>query len=248
MIKAQIVLRARSQLYRYVRDVTTDTYGVSEQYYGYRGNARRKLNLTRNNISSSMDTGLERNKVYSFRVGVNGGDVQEYTFSFQEREGVNRFGVNKFISYFDLLAAINGKANSAFSLKYDDYDRNQEGLYFIAGGRQAGTTIVVEDGTGENPLFASLEHFDSVGDLIESDNFFDQTDAGQIKADFDALSASVLEDDYVMFPESGGSTDELVRINHDNPEGLVINKVKCLVVENLNVVENVVNVRENHFG
>ena len=237
MIQAQISIRMRGQLYRYTRDVVNDTFGKNGLYYGYRGNARRKLVLSQRNISSSANSGLERGIVYSFRVGVNGGTIEDYKVSFQgdKREP---------ITFFDLMRSIAGKS-SDFDFIWEDYERENEGFYFIANGVQANTSIVVEDGNGPNPLFANLNLFEEISDEFASDNFFDQTDAGQIKADFDALTTS-LEDDtqhFLSFPESGGATNLLVRPNNESKGALVFNQLARHVVENLHVVEIVKNTR-----
>lgn len=245
MIRSAISIRVKGQIYRYVRDVVIASpggiTGVGSQYYAYRGNARRKLNLTRNNITDSMDTGLQPKVAYDFRVTTQGLAQTAFTVMF------NPMDSQQPITYFDLLKALN-KVSTDFRVEFIDVDREEEGIYFIAEGKVAATTITVEPGV-VNDLFANLKHFDSIGDLLVSDNFFDQNaEAGQILHDLGTLTSQLQSENIddvpmLLFPESGGNIGMLVRDSHEMKEGLVVNHIIRKSIDGFNIVETVVNVR-----
>lgn len=246
MVQAAITIRSRNNLFRYTRDVTTDSYGYGTKYYGYRGNARQKINLEGyNNSFLQKPTGLKRDgTVYTFNVEVNAeASATESTINF------GQVGNNSPVTYGELLAAITKAGGNRFSLVWEDYDRSTEGLYFVAEGRIAGTSITVTDGTSGTPLFAALNDFISIGTEIASDNFFDQTvSAGQILFDLNTLTTNLenTAEYFLLFPESGGATSTLVRESSEQKDALVFNKVVRSIVDNFHIYETVINVR-NEF-
>lgn len=242
MIHAAISIRVRGQVYRYVRDVVNDTAGVNERYYAYRGNARRKINLTENNLTSSKKTGLKSQTNYDFKVSVNDNSEETYTISFSPKDPLQP------ITYFDLIKKLNSVSKD-FRVIFDDTDRSTEGIYFIAEGNESGTSIDVSSGDS-NDLFTHLNHFDSIEDELPSDNFFDQTGDGKIYGDFISLK-NAMEDDteyFLLFPESGGDTSELVRENRESKGSLIINSITRSIVENLHIVEYIQSGRDGHVG
>ena len=241
MIHAAISIRMRSQLYRYVRDVVTDTAGRGTQYYAYRGNARRKIELTKNNINHSRDTGLKKETNYDFKVNVNSGGETVYNISFSPQDPQQP------ITYFELINKLNSLSED-FKVIFDDIERDSEGIYFVAEGSQAGTSIVVSNGD-TNDLFANLEHFVSIGNEIASDNFFDQTGAGKILGDLGSLETSLATaDTFLSFPESAGATTRLVRESTESKGALITNSLARNQIESFQVVEIIKDVREGHVG
>ena len=246
MIQAAISIRVKGQIYKYVRDVTTDTFGVGTKYYGYRGNARRKINLTRNNITHSLGTGLVPKQNYNFRVAVNGGAIETFSVSFWPRDEQQP------ITYFDVINKLNSVSNN-FRVEFIDAVREDEGIYFIAEGKIAGTQINVLSGL-TNDLFAALNHFDAIGDEIASDNFFDQNaEAGQILHDLGTLTTQLqaVNIDAVpmlLFPESDGDIGMLIRESHEIKNHLVVNHVLRKSIDGFNIIEINKNVREGHVG
>lgn len=73
------------------------------------------------------------------------------------------------------------------------------------------------------------------------DQYADQTTAGQIKSDYEAIVASFsVPDNPLSFPESSGATTELVRRNDDQRESLVGNirtVVNSSIINTIRVVE-----------
>lgn len=250
MIQSAISIRVKGQIYRYVRDVVTASpggiTGVGAQYYAYRGNARQKLNLTQNSLNYSMDTGLRPGVNYDFNITTR--DLVETTFSVM----LKPMDPLKPITYFDLIKALN-KVSPAFRVEFLDADKTEEGIYFISNEKEAATSITVADGPANN-LFASLNHFDSIGALLVSDNLYDQTvSAGQILFDLGTLTTqleAVNIDDVPMltFPESGGDTGMLIRDSHEMKGGLVFNQILRKSIDGFNIVETVKNVREGYVG
>lgn len=247
MIKAAINIRVKGNTYKYVRDLTTDTYGIGTQFYGYRGNARRKINLiSSNNSFLNKDTGLKRNVNYSFKSQINA--------EMAATEHFVNFGLenNKPILFSELFSSLNTIGGDRFDFIWEDYDRSQEGFYFVAKGKIPDTSITIEDGTTGTSLFSSLPSFDSIGDLIASDNFFDQDDvAGKILNDLLSFKTSLADgtDIYLSFPEeSTGATDTLIRESHDQKDALSISQILKSSVDNIHVHETIINVRENFVG
>lgn len=244
MVQAAITIRSRSNLFRYTRDVVTDNYGYGTKYYGYRGNARRKLNLDNyNNSLLNKPTNLKRGVNYSFNVEVNAEAGATESFVNFGQENGNP------VLYSELLHHVSKEGGDRFSLVWEDYDRSIEGLYFVAEGRQAGTSITVTDGSTGTPLFASLDSFVDIGAEVPSDNFFDQdAEAGQILFDLNTLVTNLENDTeyFLLFPESGGSTDTLVRESSEQKDALVFNKIVRSIIDNIHIYETVINVR-NQF-
>lgn len=242
MIHASISIRVRSNIYRYVRDVVTDTAGVGGQYYGYRGNARRKLNMNPTNSILIRDTKLKPKTNYTFKTNVNGAGLVEHTVNFSD------FG--RPISMNDVFNRINVVSNT-FNFVWDDSVRDDEGFYFIANGKQANTSIVVQAGD-TNDLFANLEGFVSIGDEIASDNFFDQDgEAGQILHDLNSILANIDDDEesYLSFPDTQHNDRFLIRESREIKDHLVINHIIKRHIDGVHIYEiNKANVREGHVG
>lgn len=243
MIHASISIRVKGQIYKYVRDVTTDTAGVGGQHYAYRGNARRKINFADVHINE-RDSGLKPKVSYEFRVAVNGGALTTYSINFSD--------TGRPISFWDVINRANGVSND-FKVIYDDTNRSQEGIYFVSNVTAAGSAINVVEGVA-NDLFTNLKGFVSIGDEIPSDNFFDQNNAaGQILHDLGTLTTQLSEaniDDVPMllFPESGGDTEMLIRESHEIKDHLVVNHVIRKSIDGFNIIEINKNVREGHVG
>ena len=249
MIKAIIQVSSRSSTYVYVRDEVNDTAGKEKQFYAYRGNARRKVNFTKHipfqySIAGEKEsTNLEKNVNYTFSVNVNGNGAQEFTVSFPREKFSNAVFTNakEFVSYDELFHKLNSLSDD-FYLEYI-WRKNgfglEEGLYFVSNITEAASSIEITDGD----LFSNIQHFDSFSDEIASDNYFDQTDAGQIKEDYDTLKSNLDSDDmYLEFPESTPTT-ELIRENREYPNtsAMVINTVPRGQVDTLRIAEVYVN-------
>jgi hypothetical protein len=240
MIQAAISIRVRSNIYRYVRDETADTFGVGTQYYGYRGNARRKLNLSSyNNSVFRQDTGLQRGVSYSLNVAVNGESAEEIFIKFGQIMNDN----NK-VTYEDLYNKLN-KFKSLFTFEWDDVDRDNEGFYFVAPGNTASTTIAVTSGTTGTDLLASLKDFVDIGSLIPSDNFQDQTGAGKILGDLTNITDQITagENTFLEFPETT-PTDFLLRESHEKT-GNIYTQVVLSHIDGVHVYETKQKVRNN---
>lgn len=248
MFKATILIKTASDSIKYVRNVTTDTFGENEITYGYRGNARRKINLTIPSVPNSLDSGLKRGVVYTFQTNVNVAGLSNHKIDFPNHSPQGKGGFDT-VTYFDLINALNSRMTT-FDVKYIDRNRAEEGIYFIAKGNQAATSIVIQDGVGDNPLFASLKHFDSIGDQIASDNLLDQTGtAGKILQDFNALATNISSaGGFISFPENGGATEVLVRSSNSQINSLIANRVVKSAVQGLHILEVEVNTRENWIG
>lgn len=240
MIHASISIRVRSNIYRYVRDETTDTFGVGTQYYGYRGSARRRLNLTSYNNSIFMqDTGLQRGVPYSLNVASNGASAEEIFVSFgQVMNRDNR------VSYEELYNKLN-KFKSLFTFEWDDVDRDNEGFYFVAPGNTADTTIDVTSGSTGTDLLASLKDFVDIGSLIPSDNFQDQTGAGKILGDLTSITDQIEDgtNTFLEFPETT-PTDFLLRESHEKT-GNIYTQVVLSHIDGIHVYETTQKVRNN---
>jgi len=245
MIHASISIRVKGQIYKYVRDVTTDTAGVGSQYYAYRGNARRKLNMTPTNSILIKDTKLKPKTNYTFKTNVNTAGLVEHTVSFSD--------YGRPISMNDVFNKLN-VVSDTFDFIWNDSVREDEGFYFVANGRQANTSILVSPGD-TNDLFANLEGFISIGNEIASDNFFDQDqEAGQILHDLEMLTTQLSDENindnaFLQFPESGGNTEMLIRESHEIKGHLVISQANRKSIDGFNVIEiNKANIREGHIG
>lgn len=242
MIHAAISIRVKGQIYRYVRDVLVASpggiTGVPKQYYAYRGNARRKINLTRNNITHSLHSGLKPKQNYEFKVNVNTSGLETFNVSFWPRDELQP------ITYFDVINKLNSVSDK-FRVEFIDANREEEGIYFIAEGNQADTSILVSAGD-TNDLFSSLEHFNSIEDELVSDNFFDQNAVpGQIANDLDSILTDLADgtNSILSFPDVENGSQLLVRESNEIKNGLVINHIVKSSVDGINVTEIVKNVR-----
>lgn len=244
MKKSEIVIRTKGENYKYVRDVVNDTYGQNTDFYGYRGNARRKLVIIYNNGIFSRNTGLLRNTKYYFKSQVNEeGAATEHSISFPGE-------VNSIINFDELSRRLNKISSSRFTFEWEDIDRSEEGFYFVASGNIPDTSIAITAGTTGTDLLDSLGA--TIGDEIVSDNIFDQTSAGQVYKDYNDLldylsneAAAEPEPYFITFPESV-ATEYLIRQSHDGigtEQSLSINKLVRSQIENIRIIENDYTVR-----
>ena len=208
MIKAYIAIElSNGNTIKYVRDVVTDSAGVDNYYYKYKGPGYQELGLDQ--VSSYDNSGLKENTAYYFIVSINGAAQAEYSITTGTR---TTFG--------DIVNLMNNQI-SADGAKFEIRRTGDIRCYSLSSA--ASTSIELSVGTTGTDLFTSLKGFSSFDTATPGEQYADLTTGGKIKSDYDSLVTSLTGStapyELLLFPESAGSTTELIRKSHTNSNG-----------------------------
>lgn len=200
LIRGYIIIKTNGgDVVKYVSDQSSNA-----NYYEYEGNAYQELGM--NIRESHKDSGLKYDTRYYFQVNDNGNGATEYSIYFPSKTVTTYQTKPDPITYRDVLNKINMTSN-AFRAEMT----HEKDIRFTVEGQTAGTSIALSAGASGDDLFTALGA--NIESANASDNYYDQTTAGQIKSDYEALVTSWTEgtDTLLQFPESGGDTPILER-------------------------------------
>lgn len=241
MIRAYILIETNAgEAYKYVRDVVADTDGVGGKFYRYRGQGYQALDISP--ISEQTFTPLQFDVRYYITIGVDGGATAEYNIFFPSPS--NDIGVlntrGGSIRYFELVEALNRVANGEWVAKIVDKD-----LRITSTDNTTSSAVAITAGATGTDLLAALDS--TPASAVGSDVYADQTGAGKVAGDFATLLANwataytTATPGFLSFPESGGATTQLKRLNKsiggDDDDVYTITQIAGANISTIKVVE-----------
>lgn len=214
MIYAYILIKmTNGHSIKYVRNAVTDS-GKARQYYAYTGNGSHTVLFNAKNSLTKIN-GLEKNQAYSFRLALNGGAAQEYFITLFDKPTTDFSPATYNLE--DVLGLLQGVANNAGTFRVD-FDDDRRNIVFKSTAKADNAAVVVSQGTTAPSLFSSIAEFVDFGTPIVCNNYFNQTDAGKVKSDYDALVADSIDMTNLLleFPDVAPTTTLVVPNDEDS--------------------------------
>lgn len=228
MIKAYIVVQlSNADSYRYVNSTVNDSLGKDEQYYAYYGPGFQELGLDQ--VSTYDESGLKPNTTYYFTVNIDGGGATEYSIT----TGSNT-------TFGNIIHLMNNQTLSDGAEW--NVERNGD-IRCTSTSTAAGTSIALSAGTTGTNLFSSLKGFTSFESAQPGDQLADQTGSGLVYGDFTSIRSNITAhtaNERVLWPDDGGTTEELIRKNlsqNIGDEGTTVTSIYCKSVESVQIIE-----------